>query len=410
MSHGAPGRIRTCNPRLRRPVLYPLSYGRNVHRGNLVGAAGFEPATLCSQSRCATRLRHAPLAFSRASYAAATSAANERRPLPLSSRRSSCENPRPFRLLKAHVTATLLDGKAVAKEIRDELAARVTNVLQRLGRPPALAIVLVGDDPASEVYVRNKLKTAEDAGMGVHLERLPGASPLSTVLAVVDRFNKDPKYDGILVQSPLPKALGADAEQRIFDAIDPGKDVDGFSPISAGRVSQNREGFAPCTPAGVIELLVRTKTPIEGKHAVVIGRSDIVGKPMAALLLHKNATVTICHSRTRDLPAVARTADILVAAIGRPAFVTPDFVKPGAVVIDVGINSVTSAEEAKRIFGRYPERLQVFKKRGSVLVGDVHPDVAETAGALTPVPGGVGPLTIAMLMANTVRAAELRLR
>jgi methylenetetrahydrofolate dehydrogenase (NADP+)/methenyltetrahydrofolate cyclohydrolase len=258
--------------------------------------------------------------------------------------------------------------------------------------------------------VRNKLKTAEDAGMGVHLERLTGAAPLSALLTVVDRFNKDPNYDGILVQSPLPKSLGADAEQRVFDMIDPGKDVDGFSPISAGRVSQNREGFAPCTPAGVIELLVRTKTPVEGKHAVVIGRSDIVGKPMAALLLHKNATVTICHSRTRDLPAMARTADILVAAIGRPAFVTPEFVKPGAVVIDVGINSVTSADEAKRIFGAYPDRLKVFEKRGSVLVGDVHPDVAATAGALTPVPGGVGPLTIAMLMANTVRAAELRIR
>jgi methylenetetrahydrofolate dehydrogenase (NADP+)/methenyltetrahydrofolate cyclohydrolase len=308
------------------------------------------------------------------------------------------------------VTATLLDGKAVAKQIRDELDSRVNNVIERLGRPPALAIVLVGDDPASEVYVRNKLKTAEDAGMGVHLERLASATPLATVLGVVDRLNKDPKFDGILVQSPLPKALGADAEQRVFDTIDPGKDVDGFSPVSAGRLSQNREGFAPCTPAGVIELLVRTKTPIEGKHAVVIGRSDIVGKPMAALLLHKNATVTICHSRTRDLPAMARTADILVAAIGRPAFVTREFVKPGAVVIDVGINSVTSAEEAKRIFASYPDRLQVFNKRGSVLVGDVHPDVVQTAGALTPVPGGVGPLTIAMLMANTVKAAEQRIR
>jgi methylenetetrahydrofolate dehydrogenase (NADP+)/methenyltetrahydrofolate cyclohydrolase len=306
------------------------------------------------------------------------------------------------------VTATILDGKAVAREIRDELTARVASIKQKLGRPPALAIVLVGDDPASEVYVRNKLKTAEDAGMGVSFERLPGASSLATVLGVVKRFNNDAKVDGILVQSPLPKSLGADAEQQVFDAIDPAKDVDGFNPISAGRVVQNREGFAPCTPAGVIELLVRTKIPIEGRHAVVIGRSDIVGKPMAALLLHKNATVTICHSRTRDLPAMARTADILVAAIGRPAFVTPNFVKPGAVVIDVGINSVTSAEEAQRIFAAYPDRLEVFKKRGSVLVGDVHPDVAATAGALTPVPGGVGPLTIAMLMANTVRAAESR--
>jgi methylenetetrahydrofolate dehydrogenase (NADP+)/methenyltetrahydrofolate cyclohydrolase len=308
------------------------------------------------------------------------------------------------------VTATLLDGKAVAQQIRGELGDRVANVKAKLGRPPALAIVLVGDDPASEVYVRNKLKTAEDAGMGVHLERLPGSSSLADVLAVVDRFNADATFDGILVQSPLPKSLGADAEQQVFDRIDPGKDVDGFSPISAGLILQNREGFAPCTPSGVIELLVRAKIPIEGKHAVVIGRSDIVGKPMAALLLHKNATVTICHSRTRDLPAMCRTADILVAAIGRPAFVTPDFVKPGAVVIDVGINSVTKPEEAQKIFSAYPDRLKVFEKRGSVLVGDVHPDVAGVAGALTPVPGGVGPLTIAMLMANTVRAAELRSR
>src|SRR6185503_13626018 len=216
----------------------------------------------------------------------------------LSGQRGSCENPRPRALGRnPQVTATLLDGKAVAQQIRDELAARVSNVKLRLGRPPALAIVLVGDDPASEVYVRNKLKTAEDAGMGVHLERLTGAATLAQLLGVVERFNRDSKYDGILVQSPLPKALGAAAEQRVFDAIDPGKDVDGFSPISAGRVVQNREGFAPCTPAGVIELLVRQKIAIEGKHAVVIGRSDIVGKPMAALLLHKNATVTICHSR-----------------------------------------------------------------------------------------------------------------
>jgi methylenetetrahydrofolate dehydrogenase (NADP+) / methenyltetrahydrofolate cyclohydrolase len=308
------------------------------------------------------------------------------------------------------VTATILDGKAVAQQIRDELTTRVANVKNKLGRPPSLAIALVGDDPASEVYVRNKLKTAEDAGMGVQFQRLPGSSSLADVLALVERFNKDTQIDGILVQSPLPKGLGAKAEQKVFDAIDPAKDVDGFSPISAGLVQQNRDGFAPCTPAGVIELLVRSKIQIEGKQAVVIGRSDIVGKPMAALLLHKNATVTICHSRTKDLPAMARTADILVAAIGRPAFVTPDFVKPGAVVIDVGINSVTTDDEAQRIFSAYPARLETFKKRGSVLVGDVHPDVAKVAGALTPVPGGVGPLTIAMLMANTVRAAELRSR
>jgi methylenetetrahydrofolate dehydrogenase (NADP+)/methenyltetrahydrofolate cyclohydrolase len=229
-------------------------------------------------------------------------------------------------------------------------------------------------------------------------------------MAAVRRFNEDRAVDGILVQSPLPKAMGADAEQQIFDAIDPDKDVDGFSPISAGRLVQNREGFAPCTPAGVIELLERSSIAIEGKHAVVIGRSDIVGKPMAALLLHKNATVTICHSRTRDLPAMARQADILVAAIGKPAFVTSSFVKPGAIVIDVGINNVTVADEARRIFATRPDRLETFERRGAVLVGDVHPDVDAVAGAITPVPGGVGPLTIAMLMANTVKAAELRSR
>ena len=308
------------------------------------------------------------------------------------------------------MTARILDGKAVAQQIRDELTARVARVREVLGRPPALAIVLAGDDPASQVYVRNKLKTAQESGLGLEHERLPATATLAQTLALVRRFSEDAKVDGILVQSPLPKAMGEDAEQQVFDAIAPSKDVDGFSPISAGRLVQNREGFAPCTPAGVIELLVRSRIPIEGKHAVVIGRSDIVGKPMAMLLLHKNATVTICHSRTRDLPAMARQADILVAAIGRPAFVTREFVKAGAVVIDVGINTVTRPEDARRIFASSPTRLEAFERRGSALVGDVHPEVADTAGALTPVPGGVGPLTIAMLMANTVKAAELRAR
>jgi methylenetetrahydrofolate dehydrogenase (NADP+)/methenyltetrahydrofolate cyclohydrolase len=306
------------------------------------------------------------------------------------------------------VTARILDGKAVARQIRDELKDRVERVLKRLGRPPALAIVLVGDDPASQVYVRNKLKTAEEAGLGIQHERLPATATLAETLAVVKRFNADPQVDGILVQSPLPKAMGPDAEQRVFDAIDPAKDVDGFSPISAGLLMQNRDGFAPCTPAGVIELLERGKIPIAGQTAVVIGRSDIVGKPMAMLLLHRSATVTICHSKTRDLPAVARQADILVAAIGRPAFVTPAFVKPGGIVIDVGINAVNDPDQARRIFANRPDRLETFERRGTTLVGDVHPDVAETAGAMTPVPGGVGPLTIAMLMANTVKAAERR--
>jgi methylenetetrahydrofolate dehydrogenase (NADP+)/methenyltetrahydrofolate cyclohydrolase len=308
------------------------------------------------------------------------------------------------------VTARILDGKAVAAAIRSELAARVAAVKEQLGRSPALAIVLVGDDPASHVYVRNKLKTAEEAGMGVHLEPISGSASLADVLAVVRRFNDDSGVDGILVQSPLPKSMGKSAEQQVFDTIHPDKDVDGFSPISAGRLVQSRDGFAPCTPAGVIELLERCEIPLTGQHAVVIGRSDIVGKPMAMLLLHRNATVTICHSKTRELPSMSRQADILVAAIGRPAFVTPAFVKPGAVVIDVGINSVTRLEDARRIFAAQPERIATFERRGNVLVGDVHPDVAEVAGAITPVPGGVGPLTIAMLMANTVKAAELKLR
>jgi methylenetetrahydrofolate dehydrogenase (NADP+)/methenyltetrahydrofolate cyclohydrolase len=306
------------------------------------------------------------------------------------------------------VPARLIDGKAIAQQIRDDLAARVSSIRSKLGRPPGLAIVLVGDDPASHVYVRNKLKTAEESGMAVTLEPLPSRASLDQVLAAVRKFNASREFDGILVQSPLPATMGADAEQKVFDAIDPAKDVDGFSPISAGHLAQNRPGFAPCTPAGVIEMLDRAGIEIQGKRAVVIGRSDIVGKPMAMLLLHRNATVTICHSRTRDLPDVAREAEILVAAIGRPAMVTANYVKPGAVVVDVGMNRVTDAALAARIFKNQPKRLAVFEKTGSILVGDVHPDVADTAGALTPVPGGVGPLTIAMLMANTVKAAELR--
>ncbi len=212
------------------------------------------------------------------------------------------------------------------------------------------------------------------------------------------------------MQSPLPTAMGDDAETRVLDAIDPAKDVDGFTPVNVGLLVQNRPGLVACTPAGVMELLAREGIGIQGRRAVVIGRSDIVGKPMALLLLHRHATVTICHSRTQDLPGVARTADILVAAIGRPAFVTPDFVKAGAVVIDVGINPVSDEALVRRWFPPDSPRLAAFAKRGSITVGDVHPGVADVAGAMTPVPGGVGPLTIAMLLANTVRAAEARLR
>ena len=242
--------------------------------------------------------------------------------------------------------------------------------------------------------------------MRVHLETLPASASLDDVLAVVARYNADAAFDGILVQSPLPPALGRAAEKQVFDAIDPGKDVDGFSPISAGLVAQNRDGFAPCTPAGVIEMLERSAIDIAGKHAVVVGRSDIVGKPMAMLLLHRNATVSICHSRTPDLAAITRQAEILVAAVGRPAMLKPEHVAPGATVIDVGINAVTDRAQAEEIFVSHPKRMAVFNKRGTVLVGDVHPDVAQVAGAISPVPGGVGPLTIAMLMANTVKSAE----
>lgn len=245
--------------------------------------------------------------------------------------------------------------------------------------------------------------------MHVHLETLPASASLDEVLALVRRYNADDACDGILVQSPLPATLGKTAEKQVFDTIDPNKDVDGFSPISAGLVAQNRDGFAPCTPAGVIEMLERSDIEIAGKHAVIVGRSDIVGKPMAMLLLHRNATVSICHSRTPDLPAMTRQADILVAAVGRPGMITPEHVAPGAVVIDVGINSITEQTEAEELFANHPERLSVFRKRGRVLVGDVHPDVADIAGALTPVPGGVGPLTIAMLMANTVKSAHNRI-
>ena len=307
------------------------------------------------------------------------------------------------------MTADLLDGKAVAADIRADLKDRVQSVKERLGRPPCLAIVLVGDDPASHVYVNSKLKTAQESGMDVRHEPLPADASLDQVLALVRQFNADDTVDGILVQSPLPKAMGADAEQQVFDLIEPGKDVDGFSPLSAGLLSQNRDGFAPCTPAGVVEMLDRLGVDVSGKNAVVIGRSDIVGKPMAMLLLHRNATVTICHSRTDDLPGVCREADILVAAVGRPAMVTSDYVKPGATVIDVGINRVTDPDTARSALANWPKRLAVFEKKGAILIGDVHPDVVEVAGAMTPVPGGVGPLTIAMLMVNTVRAAELRL-
>jgi methylenetetrahydrofolate dehydrogenase (NADP+)/methenyltetrahydrofolate cyclohydrolase len=306
------------------------------------------------------------------------------------------------------MAARLLDGTAVAQAIRQELAADVAAFAARAGRPPGLALVLVGDNPASHLYVNSKLKSAGESGLRADIEQLPATASLASLLTLIDRLNRSDVHDGILVQSPLPDAMGVRAEQRVFDALDPAKDVDGFHPVNVGKLVQNRATLAPCTPTGIIELLDRSKIPIAGAHAVVIGRSNIVGKPMALLLLHRHATVTICHSRTADLPAVSRGADILVAALGRAAFVTADFVKPGATVIDVGTTKVEDRATVERLFAPGSKRHQAFERRGALVVGDVHPEVEQVAGALTPVPGGVGPLTIALLLRNTLRAAEER--
>jgi methylenetetrahydrofolate dehydrogenase (NADP+)/methenyltetrahydrofolate cyclohydrolase len=290
------------------------------------------------------------------------------------------------------------------EEIRPEVAAFAA----QHGRPPGLGIVLVGNDTASEVYVRHKLKAGSGIGFRTDLERLPASATLAEALALVDRLNRSNVHDGILVQSPLPKAMGPGAEQRVFDSIAPEKDVDGLTPVNVGLLVQKRAVLVACTPSGIIELLDREKVAIAGRHAVVIGRSDIVGKPMALLLLHRDATVTVCHSRTPNLAEVCRQADVLVAAVGKPGLVTREYVKPGAAVIDVGMNTVTDARVAASLFPEGHPRLGLFRSKGSVLVGDVHPGVAEVAGALTPVPGGVGPLTITLLMRNTLRAANTR--
>ena len=306
------------------------------------------------------------------------------------------------------MTARILDGHALAARMRGALKPQAEEFARTHGRAPGLGIVLVGGDPASQVYVRNKLKAAGEAGFYSDCERLPETATIDEVLGAVARLNDSDRHDGILVQAPLPKALGAAATQRVFDAIAVEKDVDGFAAESVGLLSQNRPKLVPCTPAGVIELLVSEGIAIAGATAVVLGRSDIVGKPMAMLLLHRDATVTICHSRTRDLQAVCRRADILVAAVGRPGMVTKEFIKPGATVIDVGINQVTDAAVADALFPEGHPRRAVFHAKGTILVGDVHPNAAEVAGALTPVPNGVGPLTIAMLMSNTLEAARAR--
>jgi len=302
------------------------------------------------------------------------------------------------------MAATLLDGNKIASEIRSEVAAEI-KTLTTTGMRPGLAVVLAGHNPASEIYVRGKVKSSEEVGLYSEKHTPPDSVTTDELLALVDDLNRRDEIDGILVQLPLPSQVDA---KKVLLAVDPAKDVDGFHPMNVGFLSTQRPGLVPCTPGGVMEMLRRSNIPVAGQEAVVVGRSDIVGKPMAMLLINANATVTVCHSKTRDLPAVCRRADILVAAIGRAGMITRDFVHPGATVIDVGMNKITDRAEFERYFKGNQKREAAFAKNGSTLVGDVHPEVSEIAGALTPVPGGVGPLTIAMLMANTVRAAKLR--
>jgi methylenetetrahydrofolate dehydrogenase (NADP+)/methenyltetrahydrofolate cyclohydrolase len=298
----------------------------------------------------------------------------------------------------------ILDGAAIAAAIKQEVAEEV-RALASKGIKPGLAAVLVGHVPASEIYVRSKVQACAELGLYSDLITPPDTVTTGEMLSLIAQLNARDDVDGILIQLPLPAQVDAKA---LLDAVDPAKDVDGFHPVNAGRLLAGRPALAPCTPAGVIEILKRSDIPIAGQHAVVVGRSDIVGKPAAMLLLHQNATVTICHSKTRDLPAITRQADILVAAIGRPGFITPEMVKPGATLVDVGINRVTTREEFDRFFKGNEKREAAFAKRGSVVVGDIDPKAFEFSGAYTPVPGGVGLLTIAMLMSNTVRAARMR--
>jgi methylenetetrahydrofolate dehydrogenase (NADP+) / methenyltetrahydrofolate cyclohydrolase len=303
------------------------------------------------------------------------------------------------------VAASILDGNKIREEIQSELLAQIA-ALKRSGIIPGLAAVLVGDNPASQSYVRSKVKTCGALGLFSEKIERPRETTTEQLRELVAGLNRNDAIDGILIQLPLPPQIDT---KRVLLAVDPTKDVDGLHPVNAGNLVAGRPGFVPCTPAGILEILKRSKIPIPGARAVVIGRSDIVGKPVAMLLLHEHATVTMCHSRTRDLPAVAREGDILVAAMGKAAFVTGDFIKPGATVIDVGINRLTTEEEVRRIFHNPAGPLETLQRKGSVLVGDVQPeDAREKAGAFTPVPGGVGPLTIVMLMSNTIQAARLR--
>lgn len=299
----------------------------------------------------------------------------------------------------------ILSGKKIGEEIKQEVAEEARR-LTAAGVTPGLAVVLVGDDPASRIYTRNKTRTCQELGLNSELIKLPATTSTRELLGVVDRLNRDDQVDGVLVQLPLPDQID---ERTVLDAISPEKDVDGLHPVNVGRLVAGKFTLAPCTPMGIMEMLRREGVTFRGAEAVVVGRSNIVGKPMALLLMHQHATVTICHSRTRDLPAVCRRADILVAAIGRPAMITREYIKEGAVVVDVGTNRVDNEAEIRRLFGDDSPRLATYAKRGSTLVGDVHPrDPLGVAAAVTPVPGGVGPLTIAHLVKNTVLACEAR--
>lgn len=301
-------------------------------------------------------------------------------------------------------TASILDGNRIAAQIRTELAEEV-RMLTASGAPPGLAVIVAGDQHSSQLYIRNKIKACQE--LGIHSERVQAPPSVSTseLLAILERLNRREDIDGILVQLPLPPQVDV---KQVLLAIDPAKDVDGFHPVNLGNLAVQRDTLAPCTAAGVMEILRRSHIPIAGRHAVILGRSRVVGKPLALLLLNQDATVTICHSKTPNAAAFARQADILIAAVGHPGLVTQTWVKPGATVIDVGINRVADAAEFQTLFSGDARREKGFQEKGFTLAGDVHPRVADVAGAITPVPGGVGPLTIAMLMANTVKACRMR--
>jgi methylenetetrahydrofolate dehydrogenase (NADP+) / methenyltetrahydrofolate cyclohydrolase len=301
----------------------------------------------------------------------------------------------------------VLDGRATADQIRQEVARQTSQLWAEHQVKPRLTAVLVGDDEASAVYVRNKVRACAEVGIGSEQILLPAATGTASLLDVIGRLNASHEVDGILLQLPLPKHID---EAVIIDAVDPVKDVDGFHPINVGLLALGRPRFVPCTPAGIIELLDRNQIEIAGVNACVVGRSQIVGRPLASLLLQRDATVTICHSKTRDLPEVTRKADILITAIGRPAFIRGDFIKPGATVIDVGVNKLTDVVATRDLFAdEAGKRIATIEKRGYTLVGDVHPAEADrVAGRRTPVPGGVGLLTVAMLMKNTLQAAKWR--